>query len=67
MITTIGKSYEKRCVVPKLSDTGCCVGDDCMAWKFWVQPPGSQLQAIKLPHGIKDKDKLGYCGMTGIY
>jgi hypothetical protein len=67
MITTIGKATEKRCLIPGLTETGNCIGPDCMGWKFWVPPPGGELNMQKPSHGIKDSDKKGYCGLTGKY
>lgn len=42
-----------------------CLASDCMLWRWWGWwvPPGEKNKA----HGIPDKDKLGYCGLSGRY
>jgi hypothetical protein len=60
MITTVGKAKQKTCPVNK----GTCQTLDCMAWEFWTDPVGGKLKMSETKHGIKDADKLGYCGLS---
>lgn len=32
-----------------------------MAWEFYIPPPGIAMEK-KPEHGVKDRDKKGYCG-----
>ena len=66
MITTIKKAKLNVCPMKMSKESGytCCDTIRCMAWEFWVPPPGSQLQMEKVSHGVKDQDKLGYCGLS---
>ena len=61
MILSVGEAKMKQC--PKMSQN--CISTDCMMWRYWIPPNGVTLE--KLPHGIKDKDKKGYCGLSGKY
>jgi hypothetical protein len=61
MILSNGEAKMKQC--PKNSNP--CVGMDCMMWKFWVPKMVDMME--KKPHGIKDRDKKGYCGLSGSY
>jgi hypothetical protein len=71
MITTAGTAKEKWCpfdkgqTSPREHITGMCIGPDCMMWRYWLPP--SELNVEKPKHGIRDKDKKGYCGLAGIY
>jgi len=61
MILSVGEARMKQC--PKMSKN--CIGIDCMMWKYWIPPNGVTMD--KKPHGIKDKEKKGYCGLSGAY
>lgn len=68
MIATVAKARMKGC--PEYKDqpylresNGMCVGPGCMAWCYWIPPPGIK----ETPHGIKDVDKKGYCGKVGTH
>jgi len=71
MIVSVGNAKEKWCpfdkgqASPREGSAGMCIGVDCMMWKFWIPPPGWSLE--KQPHGIRDQDKKGYCGLSGVY
>jgi len=70
MITTVGKAKEKLCVVPGLTETGRCVGLDCMAWHYWMDPRetmGGKTVHNSPGHGKANSDKSGYCGRAGIH
>jgi hypothetical protein len=41
-----------------------CLGPDCMMWEFWFDPSENRSTHGKDKHGIKDEDKLGYCGLS---
>jgi hypothetical protein len=58
MIVRIADALEKRCV----NKTGNCETTDCMAWEYYVPPVVSMSE--KSVHGIRDRDKLGYCGLV---
>ena len=61
MIVKICDAVEKRCV----TGDGNCVTTGCMAWEFWLPPPALRMEE-KTPHhiGVRDRDKLGYCGLV---
>jgi hypothetical protein len=63
MITTVQKAKTLRCP-QNMRDAQTCIALNCMAWEFWVPPPGATLQKEKTSHGIRDTEKLGYCGLV---
>jgi hypothetical protein len=77
MITSVGKAKEKWCpfdkgqVSPRENSAGTCIGPECMMWRFWMPPPGTQPTEINSltveKHGKRDSDKKGYCGLSGVY
>jgi len=63
MITTVGKAKQARCPEDIGRGNGNCQTINCMAWEFWVPPPGTgKLNMEKTAHGQRDTEKLGYCG-----
>ncbi len=64
MITTVGKAKQTRCSEDIGRGNGNCQATECMAWEFWVPPPGTgKINMEKVVHhGKRDTDKLGYCG-----
>lgn len=75
MITAVGDAKEKWCpfdrgqASPREHSAGTCIGPDCMMWRYWVPPPGAEVSPLttRTKHGIRDTDKKGYCGLSGIY
>jgi hypothetical protein len=71
MITTVAKAktlwcpMDRRQALSHEQSEGKCRGPYCMMWRFWIQPPGVTLE--ETPHGIRDMDKKGYCGLAGIH
>ena len=63
MITSSGKAQGKLCPLDIGHKNGNCKATDCMAWQFYVPPPGITMDK-KAEHGIKDRDKKGYCGLA---
>jgi len=63
MILKSTMARSKMCPVTKVA----CAGSDCMIWKWWVPPVGKELLKEEKPHGVQDKDKYGYCGLSGAY
>lgn len=63
MIVTVGQAKQTRCPEDIGKGNGNCQPLDCMAWEFWVPPPGVVMEK-KAAHGIKDRDKKGYCGRS---
>lgn len=58
MIVRIADALEKECV----KDRKSCTATNCMAWEYYVPPTIAMSE--KPVHGIKDRDKLGYCGLV---
>ena len=77
MIISVGKAKEKWCpfdrgqVSPRENSAGTCLGPECMMWRFWVPPPGTQSTEVNSftaeKHGKRDLDKKGYCGIAGVH
>lgn len=78
MITSVGNAKEKWCPLdhgqasPREGSAGTCLGPECMMWRFWVPPPGvsfneAESLAAREKHGKPDRDKKGYCGLSGTY
>ena len=61
MITTIRKARELSCPEDIGKGNSYCKNVDCMAWEFYIPPPGVCMEK-KPVHGVKDNAKLGYCG-----
>lgn len=72
MITNVSDAKEKWCPFdlgqhsPREHQKGVCLGPDCMMWRFWVAPPGAELnpKETRTKHGIPDNQKKGYCGLA---
>jgi hypothetical protein len=62
MITTISKARQTKCPKDIGKGNGNCLAFNCMAWEFWIPPPGVDIKVIH--HGVKDTDKKGYCGLS---
>jgi hypothetical protein len=71
MIISAGNATEKWCPLdkgqtsPREHNAGMCIGPDCMMWRYWI--PLADISVEKPMHGIRDKDKKGYCGLSGTY
>jgi hypothetical protein len=61
MITTVKKASQMLC---EGGGNGKCAPLVCMKWEFWTDPVGGKLKMSETKHGIKDADKLGYCGLS---
>jgi hypothetical protein len=63
MIVTVGMAKQTRCPEDIGKGNGNCQATDCMAWEFWLPPPEMAMKERPL-HGIKNRDKKGYCGKS---
>jgi hypothetical protein len=58
MIVRTADALEKECV----KGIGNCTTTNCMGWEYYIPPTINMTE--KAAHGIKDRDKLGYCGLV---
>jgi len=64
MITTTKRAKEMACV-RDISKT--CKATECMGWEYYIPP--TEVMKGKVPHGkeghgLRDYEKLGYCGLV---
>ncbi len=66
MITTTGKAKVLMCPIIRGVEQRC-TATECMMWRFWVPPPGTESEWARNHPPETENDKKGYCGMSGQY